>query len=553
MKNVVELSDGAIELLEYIYSNKDGYFKGAFSISQFKGVDTNYLTTYIDELVSYKILMILDGIFGNIKYKLNEKLASKYLENVNEIRCIQEYRSNLEDEIRKYKRFIVTTAVNGKEVNKPFVDSIKNYAKRNDALVLLLPCEDVANRSSKKSPIELDSELEDFRVVFKDIYLNDNLCLCAIKMTAKQINSLTGLDRLPESRKSSIIVASTKIFLKNIANLHYDNPLALMSTGAITVNNYDTDRYMSEKTSTLAESDHMYGAIIVEIENNKVFYYRHVQPSDSGSFIDLGLEYTPDGSIIKHHNTAMVIGDSHVGYHDLELHEKVMELAVITDVTKVVLHDIFHGSSISHHDAKKSITRAIRALEGRLQLDLECEAVKNYIEDIEGRGFEIIIPQANHHNHLLKYLEDARYTTDPLNLKFASKLIGPAIDGINPLQYAIETILGFKSPKVHWLPKDLGYKIYGVEVGIHGDRGANGARGSLATFEKGVGNCVVAHSHSAAIHRKVFCVGTVGNKDMGYNEGLSNWTHTCCLIYDNGTKQLINFIENSDGDYSYKC
>ena len=51
-----------------------------------------------------------------------------------------------------------------------------------------------------------------------------------------------------------------------------------------------------------------------------------------------------------------------------------------------------------------------------------------------------------------------------------------------------------------------------------------------------------------AIFRKVFCVGTVGEMDMGYNEGMSNWTRTCCLIYNDGTKQLINFIQNNIND-----
>ena len=98
---------------------------------------------------------------------------------------------------------------------------------------------------------------------------------------------------------------------------------------------------------------------------------------------------------------------------------------------------------------------------------------------------------------------------------------------------------------------DEKYKVYGVECSCHGDVGACGARASLHTFEKGLGNSVTAHTHTAAIQRNVCSVGTMSLMDMGYNKGLSNWTHTNCLIYKNGTKQLINFIPDKNGNY--KC
>ena len=69
-------------------------------------------------------------------------------------------------------------------------------------------------------------------------------------------------------------------------------------------------------------------------------------------------------------------------------------------------------------------------------------------------------------------------------------------------------------------------------------------------FEKGLGNCVTAHTHSAAIQRSAYCVGTVGVLNMDYNKGMNSWTRTCCLIYSNGTKQLINFIPDENGEYS---
>ena len=554
------LSEEAIELLQYLVKNKktfNGYFN-ATDISHRKGGrkeenKTKYIKPLLEELASEKILLPSKELFKSPKYILNVEKADQILEEIAEDNEIytQEYRDALEEEIKQYKKFVITTAVMGKEINKPFAEAIRNYARRNNALLLVLPCEDVASRGKKAAAIELSPELSDFRVVFKDTYLNRNLCLSAIKVSAKQINPLTGLDRMAVNREASIIVASPKVFLKYIPNMHYDIPPAMMTTGAITVNNYDTDKYMSKRTSVLAENDHTYGAVIVEIEDDNIFHFRHVQASPYNSITDMGYDYLPNGKVERLEGAVMVMGDSHTGYHDKELHEVTMNTARHVGVSTIALHDVFNGASISHHDNNKGITRAIKAQEGRLGLELECKAVKNYIKNIEGYGMDVVIVDANHDRHLLRYLEEGRYVGDPINYKFSLKLALAATENKNPLQYAIETLLGYTSNAVRWLKSDESFKVYGVECGMHGDRGANGSRGSLAIFEKGLGNSVTAHTHTAAILRNVCSVGTTSLMDMGYNAGLSNWTRTCCIIYKNGTKQLINFIPNKKNEY--KC
>lgn len=553
---MIELSREAVKLLQYIFKFKDDLFSDYFNASALchrkaaGHTSVNTIKPLLEELKEAKILKLSKKTFRSPRYKLDEDKAFDVVAEAEEEVYIKEYRASLEEEIKKYKKFVITTAVMGKGVNKPFLEAVKNYARRNKAMLLLLPCEDVASRGKKASPIDISPELGDFKVIFKDTYINNNLCLCAIKMSAKQIAPLSGLDRLTATRNASIIVASPKVFLKYISNMHFDIPPALMTTGAITVNDYDNDRYMSKRTSTLAENDHTYGAVIVEVENESIFHFRHVQASSYNSLTDMGVDYLPDGSIKKMKDTVLIMGDSHTGYHDKELHLATMAMANEVGATTTILHDVFHGSSISHHDYGKSVTNAIKAQEGRLGLELECNAVKNYIKNFEDRGLNVIIVESNHDDFLRKYLDDGKYVSDPMNHKFSLKLAISAIDGHNPLQYAIEDMLGYKSKNVRWLKTDESCKFYGVECAIHGSRGANGARGSLTTFEKSLGNCVTAHTHSAAILRNAMCVGTMGVMDQGYNSGLSNWTRTCCLIYSNGTKQLVNFIPNKEGDYT---
>ena len=552
------LSLEAIELLQYLMKNRDTsdfaeYFSASTICHRRGRLKVREVEPLLEELSKVRAILPSKEVFRAPRYLLNEDKAQKILDEYEEENTIytQEYRDALEEEIKNYKKFVITTAVMGKEVNKPFADALRNYARRNNALLLVLPCEDVVSRGKKAKTLEINPELEDFKVVFKDTYINDNLCLCAIKVSAKQINPLTGLDRLAVQRQASIIVASPKTFLRYIPNMHYDIPPALMTTGAVTVNNYDTDKYMSKRTSTLAENDHAYGAIIVEVEDERIFHFRQVQASPYNSITDMGIDYFPNGAIQSMDETVMIMGDSHTGYHDRDLHEATMEAALKTGVGTVFLHDVFNGTSVSHHDAGKGITRAIKAQENRLGLEEECIAVKNYISNIEQHDMEVCIVNSNHDNHLLRYLEEGRYVNEPVNYAFSLKLALAAVNGENPLQYAIEEEIGYKNSRVYWMPEDQSFRIYGVEVSMHGDRGANGSRGSLPIFEKGLGNCVVAPTHSAAILRNAFCVGTVGVMDQGYNRGLSSWTRTCCLIYKNGTKQLINFIPDEYGKYRY--
>ena len=553
-----DLSKEAIELLQYLMKNKDtidfaDYFNASTICHRKGNLRVEEVKPLLEELAKEKAIIPSKEFFRSPKYLLNTEKSAEILSAYEEENTIytQEYRDALEEEIKNYRKFVITTAVMGKEVNKDFANALRNYARRNNALLLVLPCEDVVSRGKKAKALEINPELKDFKVVFKDTYINDNLCLSAIKVSAKQINPLTGLDRLTTQCNASIIVAAPKVFLRYVPNMHYDIPPALMTTGAVTENNYDTDKYMSKKTSRLAEGDHAYGAVIVEVESDRIFHFRHVQASPYNSVTDMGIDYLPNGTIQSMGETVMVMGDSHTGYHDKELHEVTMEAALKTGVSTVFLHDVFNGTSISHHDIGKGITKAIKAQENRLGLELECIAVKNYIRDIEEHDMDVCIVNSNHDNHLLRYLEEGRYVGDPVNYKFSLKLAVAAVEGKNPLQYAIEEELGYKNQRICWLPEDYSCKVYGVELANHGDRGANGSRGSLQIFEKGLGNCVVGHTHSAAILRNAYCVGTVGIMDQGYNKGLSSWTRTCCLIYTNGTKQLINFIPDENGNYKY--
>ncbi|MFK5283800.1 hypothetical protein ACI3PL_29915, partial [Lacticaseibacillus paracasei] len=67
-----------------------------------------------------------------------------------------------------------------------------------------------------------------------------------------------------------------------------------MTTGACTLPKYYDNKFVSKRLSYIADHDHTIGAIIVEIENDKLFHFRQIQADENGSFIDYGVQYNPD-------------------------------------------------------------------------------------------------------------------------------------------------------------------------------------------------------------------------------------------------------------------
>jgi len=116
-----------------------------------------------------------------------------------------------------------------------------------------------------------------------------------------------------------------------------------------------------------------------------------------------------------------------------------------------------------------------------------------------------------------------------------------------PVKYGIEKYGDInKAKNATWMGRDGDYKIAGIQLNCHGDRGSNGSKGNIKNMEMSYGNCVTAHSHSAQILRNAWCVGTSTHLKLPYNEGsASSWTQSSCLIYGNGQRQLIHVINGN--------
>lgn len=491
--------------------------------------------------------------FGNLT-KLHELIEEEHAEILSaniaheSIVFSKKKIEELDDHLKSYRRFVITTAVAGKKAFVPFYESIQSYCQKNNAKLLLLPSADIASTSTVIKKWVFDPIFINDSFVYEERQLNSKFFISNIKTSAKQINPTTGLSRIGQ-RNGSYVFASPKQSLEFVATSpsKEKSSMALMTPGAITVSDYSNERYLSDRTSYIAESDHVMGAIIVEIENDKMFHFRQIQANSRGEFVDLAKRYYPDGSVSPE-DAHFYAGDWHSGQTDEEVIEGLGKMLSEIEVTDFYVGDFFDGYSISHHHINIPLKRVKKIKEGKHSLSQELKrgsADINWIlERIQG---SLMMIKGNHDEVLERYLMNGNYIRDDNNHYDALDLAKFYLEGKNVLKeaYAIHGDI-LQPERMIWIDRDEEFKIAGVECGQHGDKGPAGTRATLLGLEKAYGNCIVGHTHSAAILRGVYRVGTFTTLKLEYNEGPSAWTHTGCLVYDDGSRQLINFV---NGEY----
>ena len=456
----------------------------------------------------------------------------------------EEQLEKLRDAVKNNNKFVVTTAVTGCVLDAKAYKSIKQYCKLNKAELLVLVASDPASNLDRGTLGRIDKRLTNEAIVLEDTHLTSNIFLSTIKLSAKHIDPITGLGRIGQ-REGSFIYASPKQRMKSSPVSNIKMPHFLMTTGAITIADYTSANYMSNRTAYIAEHDHVVGGLIVEIGDSDEYHFRQFQCDDKGRFIDLGKQY--DGRTVKKvQPEAFVLGDWHSGS------TCPMAKAVWHDICKklkpknLVLHDLFDGRSINHHEAHNIDSLAKRAELGHLDLLDELRLVARDLEELDKWADNLVVVKSNHDEFLKRFLQKGDFAGDPYNYKTFLKLALEYVEtSCDPLKFGVEQLGEMDAnvaKNVKWLERDEDFIVSGIQLGAHGDKGANGARGGLKSMEFAYGNSVTGHSHSPEILRGAWQVGTSSKLKLSYNVGPSSWLNSSCLVYPNGQRQLINAI-----------
>lgn len=502
-----------------------------------------------------------NGLFENLQdlkreAKLKSPAAFKWVVDTDIFN--QERLDRLIRAIKTKKRLILTTAVAGAAVDKIYFAALLSYAKRMDAEIVVYP----ANmRTNELDPLLL--ETEGVHILTNSVELSPWLNLNRIKLIAKQINPLMGLDRVGR-RGQTQIVGSPKMHVRTLPTL--DNslyPHSLLSTGAVTEPNYNGELYIQGRTDEIAAHDHVMGAALLEktsggrglvtLGTAGSFHIRHIEyiPEAQG-FMDLGKLFTAEGSK-RADLLAVVMGDIHVGATDQRLMTSIREQILKLKPKLVVLHDLLDGNSISHHDRLKVVSMAKKAERGELHLETELAQVVAFVNSLFAidNTLKVVVVPSNHDFWLHRWLQDGQFMREPQNTRIGLELADAYSKGDDPFRHALLS-RGVEYPKrLIFLEPGSSFKVGPehrlVELGLHGHIGANGGRGSLRSMRTGYDRIVFGHTHTNARMNGSVNVGTLTDLVLPYNrEGFSNWVQSLALVGQHGEIQVLQF---QDGEW----
>ena len=448
------------------------------------------------------------------------------------------------------KRFIITFAQNNTPVHSGFMKNIEAYADHIDASIHV-----IAGRYKNPTSIwSTNQEEDEFWADEVLPYLDANRhdiheyisILSDIKIQPTAVNPMTGLQAI--SGINSCVFGSPKVQMEMIPVLEGNRPKMMLTTGAVTKKNY-TD----SKAGKTGEFHHTFGFVIVEIKDDEIFFVRQVTADDkNGSFSDLYYR-VEKGSVSKLDSiSAAVLGDIHYGHHDQTVLDKTMGMLNVIKPKHVILHDVFDGNSISHHEIKNPFIQYGKEVAGTNDLGKEIDAMLEGLKSFE-KFDNVVIVRSNHDDFLDRWLTNEDWKKQPtyknsrLYMKFSDMLLEQYGTDPENVKGVIPTVINEKFPKFITLGRSASYRVKNWELGQHGDIGSNGSRGSLLQFRRLNTKIVVGHYHSPGRKDGALAVGTSTKLRVGYNRGASAWLQSHVIIHNDGRAQHINFI---DGEFT---
>ena len=444
---------------------------------------------------------------------------------------------------KKKKRFIITWAQNDTPVHEQFISNLEKYAEHIDADIHV-----IAGRYKNPTSVFTDQNYDTWSDRILQ-YLDANRhevhkymwIMSDVKIQPTAINPMSGLQGM--SGINSCVFGSPKVQLEPIPVLEGNSPKMMMTTGSCTVKNY-TDSKAGKK----GEFHHTLGFVIVEIQDSEVFFARQVTATDDGDFSDLyfKVEYDSDSetsSVTRIDSiAAAILGDLHYGQHDERVIAKTLDMFTKIRPKHVVLHDVFDGLSINHHEIKDPFIQYQREMDGSNSLKGEIDAMLDGLEAF--KEYNVVVVRSNHDDFLDRWLKNTDWRKAPTlknsleYMEYSALLLrGVAPNGVIPY------LINKRFPKFKTLGRSDSFVVKGWELGQHGDVGSNGARGSLLQFRQLNTKIVVGHYHSPGRKDGALAVGTSTKLRVNYNVGPSGWLQSHVIIHHDGKAQHINFIK----------
>ena len=448
--------------------------------------------------------------------------------------------------------FLITSAQNNTPLDQKAWAGMKQYAKFRKAKILVVP---IMYRNPT-SPGELISEEAWWppevvpHLVQQEIKLTPNLRVVGDAcIAATSLNPLTGFEAVTGA--DSAIFGHAQIQMKTVATPQNKLPKILHTTGSVSQKNYS-----KSKAGKKSDFHHSLGFIVVEVDKEEeIFHLRGVTGDNDSEFYDINYHITARGVKKVNAIEAIILGDEHVivGCPDVRAatFEGPDSIVQVTKPKFILRHDVIDSYSISHHHRQQPSIRFKKHVEQTDRLESELWATAAHIEATTPEFSTSVIVPSNHHNHIEQWLEESDWKREPWNARIYHEMWAEwlaAIESKQPFHPYTWWMQQNCNANVIYLQDDYPFIVKDIYLGYHGDRGANGAKGTIKGFSKIGAKTVIGHTHSPGIEKGAYQVGTSSKLRLEYTRGPSSWLNTHCLIHSNGKRQLINIFW---GDWRY--
>jgi len=425
---------------------------------------------------------------------------------------------------------IVTWAQNATPVHRGFLTGLKRLRDDLFATLMVTPGR-YKNPTSRWEESQQNAqwwapELVPF-LINKRTRLNDNLMLLAdvhVQPTAQYpLSDLEGL-----SHGESSILGHPKRELIVVPTPNHSIAKVMWTTGSCTIENY-TDTKAGKK----GEFHHIIGALVVKLVNGKIFHIDEITARKDGAFCFFEKAYLPDGTVKPAGDyPGLSVGDLHPPFSDPAVIRATFGDGGLVDrlkPKKIILHDTFDCYAGTPHHKDRPFIAIAKRKSGMDDMEKEVrETIDFVIEKVKGR--ETFITSSNHDDMFRRWVENTDWKKDPTNALFylrtatymaeRSVMTKHGAFTPDPFHYWVKKR---RQKNLHCLTPLDSLMIAGFQMALHGDKGANGARGSIRNLAKIGSKVVSGHGHAPGIeggHRRN---GTCTFLNLEYTGPIGSW------------------------------
>lgn len=459
------------------------------------------------------------------------------------------------------KRFIFSSAQNGTAIDENFLTNLEAYAAHLDAEILIsgFTYGKSLFEDHSKSNAQYHTRVEPY-ITNRSFDIAGKLLFCGeMNVLPTADKPLSGFEAYTRSKWG--IFPHPRIQLQSIATNAATPPKIIMTTGAVTKKNY-----IQKKAGIKAEFHHIIGAVLVEVDSAGDVFCRHLLAERDGTFQDLTTRVCGGKVSTGWRVEAVTWGDLHIerlddqvakGCWGLGKHEMLDGAATprpsMVDELEPqyqFFHDVLDFRRRNHHNIKDPHHMFEMWAKGSESVEEEISDVSLVLARTARLFAQSIVIDSNHDRALKRWLKESDYKRDPVNARYfleCQARVYKAIEDDEQDFLLAGWAIGRSIPKelkVKFLKNTDSLIICGnIECALHGDLGANGARGHVNSFARMGPKANIGHHHGAAIFEGIYQAGTTSQLDMVFNRGgLSSWNHSHIVTYPNGRRAIVTMV-----------